>query len=300
MDTALDKHTGEVVDAEQLWVINPVDKLGYECRGCGVLAAPCSFKPDNHVRPYFRAEPSHKHGCDVEGEVGLVRRARKQRVTTREVFPGSFPNRLVFRDSRPVTDMNLDPDKKMNGSERHSDSNGVNKIQKNYRWAAGTIRPICRTFINYPHDRDLPLSVPDVEANNYKLAFRSLNNGSINQYSDKRIFYGPISWKRLVTDNEDHLEIQLSYGEWVDGKLVRPYFVNVDWRRWSVAKRNSVSKEIEIARNEYMEAKKSENKEKGWLFFIGKQDETYPAIFHVYDHRLICCLVAEMIYPNGR
>ena len=39
-------------------------------------------------------------------------------------------------------------------------------------------------------------------------------------------------------------------------------------------------------------------KEKGWLFFIGKQDESDSTLFHVDDHRLVCCVVYEMIYQQ--
>ncbi len=69
MESARDKRTGEIVDAEQLWIINPVDPLGYECRGCGAQATPCSYRPENKVRPYFSAKDGHNSGCDVEGEI---------------------------------------------------------------------------------------------------------------------------------------------------------------------------------------------------------------------------------------
>ncbi|SEA51190.1 hypothetical protein [Nitrosospira multiformis] len=61
--------------------------------------------------------------------------------------------------------------------------------------------------------------------------------------------------------------------------------------------KQNVSREVETARVEDMAAKKRGDKEKGWLFFIGRQDESDPALFHVDDHRLVCCVAAEMIYP---
>lgn len=109
MESACNKHTGEIVDAEQLWTIDPVDPIGYECRGCGAPATPCSYRPENKVRPYFSAKDGHNAGCDVEGEVELVKRARKQRISTRAGFPGSFPNRLVLRDKREVVNSNGTP-----------------------------------------------------------------------------------------------------------------------------------------------------------------------------------------------
>lgn len=296
MESARDKHTGEIVDAEQLWIINPVDPLGYECRGCGAQATPCSYRPENKVRPYFSAKDGHNAGCDVEGEVELVKRARKQRVTTREGFPGSFPNRLVLRDTRPVVGPDGSPTAPAGGGGRRTGSNGSSETRRDRHWAAQTIRPICRTFINHPFDRDLPLAVPGVAADTYHGVFRSLKSDQVVQYPEPRLFYAPISWKAPIADDVQ-LEIQLSYGEWIERKLTRPYRVRLDWKDWSSAKRNYVSREIETAKSEYMAAKKRGDKEKGWLFFIGRQDESDPTLFHVDDHRLVCCVVAEMIYP---
>lgn len=296
MESALNKHTGEIVDAEQLWIINPVDPLGYECRGCGAQATPCSYRPENKVRPYFSAKDGHNSGCDVEGEVELVKRARKQRVSTPEGFPGSFPNRLVLRDTRPVAGSNGILTAATSDGRRRAGSDSSGEAQRDRHWAAQTIRPICRTFLNFPYDRDLPLAVPGIAADTYQHVFRSLKSNQIVQYPEPRLFYAPISWKASIANNVQ-MEIQLSYGEWKERELIRSYRVRMDWKDWSAARRNYVSREIETARSEYMTAKKRGDKEKGWLFFIGKQDESDPTHFHVDDHRLVCCVVAEMIYP---
>ncbi len=296
MESAHDKHNGEIVDAEQLWIIDPVDPLGYGCRGCGALATPCSYRPENKVRPYFSAKSGHNAGCDVEGEIELVKRARKQRISARDGFPGSFPNRLVLRDARPVVDSNGTPTGSTSVGGRRTGPKGISETQRDRHWAAQTIRPICRTFVNYPYDRDLPLAVPGVAPDDYQRVFRLLKRCQILEYPEPRVFYAPISWKAPIEDNEQ-IEIQLSYGEWIERKLTRPYRVRMGWKDWSAAKRSYVSREVETARLEYMAAKKRGDKEKGWLFFIGWQDENEPALFHVDDHRLVCCMVAQMIYP---
>lgn len=296
MESARDRHSGEIVDAEQLWIIDPIDSLGYECRGCGALATPCSYRPENKKRPYFSAKDGHYAGCDVEGEVRLVKRARKQRVTTHEGFPGSYPSRLVLRNTRPLAGQNESPSAGVDTAGRDADSNGGREIQRDRHWDAQTIRPICRTFLNYPYDRDLPLRVPAVNADNYKQVFRSLKSNQIISYPEPRLFYAPISWK-VPFQNDEQIEIELSYGEWIKRKLNSPYRVRIVWKDWSAAKRNYVSREIETARHEAIDAKKRGDMEKGWLFFVGRQDENEPTLFHVEDHRLICCVVAEMIYP---
>ncbi|WP_197272820.1 hypothetical protein [Nitrosospira briensis] len=300
MESACDKHTGEVIDAEQLWIIVPVDPMGYECRGCGALVTPCSYRPENKVRPYFSAKDGHNAGCDVDGEVELVKRAQKQRISTREGFPGSFPNRLVLRDTRKVVDSNGTPTVATSAGGRRSGSKGSSEKQRDRHWAAQTIRPICRTFVNYPYDRDLPLAVLGIAVGTYQRVFRSLKvkGDQILRHPEPRLFYGPISWKASFA-NDDRLEIQLSYGEWIEGKLTRPYRVRMSWKDWSDAKRNYVSREVRTAKVESIAANKRGDKEKGWLFFIGRQDESDSALFHVDDHRLVCCVVAEMICPRG-
>lgn len=298
MESACDKHTGEIVDAEQLWIIDPVDPMAYECRGCSVLVTPCSYRPENKVRPYFSAKDGHKADCDVDGEVELVKRARKQRISTREGFPGRFPNRLVLRDIREVVDANGIPTIATSAEERRIGSKGSSENQRDRHWTAHTIRPICHTFVNYPYDRDLPLAVPDIAVRTYQRVFRSLKvkGDLIPRHPEPRLFYGPIRWKPSSA-NDGPLEIQLSYGEWIEGKLTRPYRVRMSWEGWSDAKRNYVFREVLTAGRESKAAYKRGDKEKGWLFFIGRQDESDFALFHVYDHRLVCCLVTEMIYP---
>lgn len=295
MESARSRKTGKIIEAEELWNISSVDPLGYKCRGCGVLVTPCSYKPENKVRPYFRAVDGHIGNCDVDGEVELVRRAQKQRVTTADGFPSSFPNQLRLRDTRYESEMDgtaILP----TGAPRHkTDSEGSCEKHRSSHWAAQTIRPICRTFLNYPYDRDLPLDIPDILANTYQGVFRKLKSDCIIQYPDLYLFYAPINWRYPISD-DSQLEILLSYGEWQDKKLVSPYRVRVNWKSWSKAKRNYVSKEIEVSKREYIKATKRGDKEKGWLFFIGKQDKDDFTLFHVDDHRLICCLVGQMIY----
>ena len=297
MDLACDKHTGEIIDAVQLWLISSVDPLGYECRGCGVPVVPCSYRHENKVRPYFRVKEAHKADCNVDGEIELVKRAQKQSVQTSEGIPGGFPDRLILQDSRPVVDQNVGSPTTSSRGECRSNSNEGRRVHRNARWAAKTIRPICRTFINFPFDRNLPLAVPDVPANTFQHVFRSLKRDQIITYPELHIFNAPIYWKRPIID-EEKFEILLSYGEWKEQKLIQPYQVRIDWRDWSKVKRDYVVKEIETAISESKEAKKNGEKKKGWLFFIGRQDENIPALFHVEDHRLICCIVAEMVYPR--
>ncbi|MBD9613715.1 hypothetical protein IB245_19635 [Pseudomonas sp. PDM02] len=56
--------------------------------------------------------------------------------------------------------------------------------------------------------------------------------------------------------------------------------------------------EIDVLREEGIEAKKKNSKERPWVFFIGEQDEKDLAIFNVSDHRLVCGLLGTITYPK--
>ncbi|CAM2837814.1 hypothetical protein [Legionella worsleiensis] len=296
MDSARDISTGKIIEAEQLWLLSPINANNYICRGCNAIVTPCSYHPQNKKRPYFSAKQGHKIDCDVDGEIELVKRARKERITTQDGFPGNFPRKLVLHDKRPVVAAIC------KGSSHISESQSIqfkliNTENNDHCRTVSTIRQICRVFINFPFDRDLPLTVPGISSNTYQYVFWSLKRNQIILYPQLKIFYAPISWKALVVDS-DHLDIQLNAGEWGEKGFSCSYKVRINWKDWGTAKRNYVTKEIEIARLEAIEADKRGDKQKGWLFFIGKQDSIDPSIFHVEDHRLICCLVAEMLYPK--
>ncbi|MER2419060.1 hypothetical protein ABS848_28585, partial [Klebsiella pneumoniae] len=66
---------------------------------------------------------------------------------------------------------------------------------------------------------------------------------------------------------------------------------------WSAVARGRLKNELEVARKEGMEAKKAKQASRSFLFFIGNQDAKKPALFHVQDHRLICTLHDELVFP---
>lgn len=302
MDSAQDKVTGEIIEAEQLWLLDVVDKDGYVCRGCSIKVTPAAYRPENKVRPYFTArERDHEAGCDVDGEAKLIDRGRKERVSTPlEGFPAPYPSRLVLRDIRQIVgDPHGDGEGKGGaGGTLNRIGSGSGSPNLNRRRTAGTIRPLCRTFINFPYDRDLPLEVPGVKGDKYLSVFKKLKKDEIVRYEDSRLFYAPIRWQKPI-DAEGYFEIMLDSGNRDENyRLFSPYRVRVEWETWSDAKRKYVRNEVEAARKEAIDAGNTGKKDKAWLFFIGTQDEDNKDLFHVTDHRLICCLVAEISYPN--
>jgi hypothetical protein len=300
MDTAHDIVTGKIVDAEDLWTIENVDKSRYVCRGCGIPVIPASFGPHNKVRPYFTpGHTPHRSGCDVDGVAMLIARARCTRVSDpRSGIPASIPSQLVLHETREVVDRNL--------SERADRSRGISArgpsaqrpaTNTERRYAASHLRPLCRTFVKFPYDRDAALQIPGLRGSTYEELFWRLKQNEIIRYPVAHTFYGPMSWSRAVQDDA-FLELTLNAGEWRENRLVRPYRVRLGWTHWSPAQRRAVLHEIEVARHETIEARQRHGKERGWVFFIGTQLPDLDDVFEVHDHRLVCCLVVEMLYPT--
>lgn len=301
MDSAMDILTKATVEAEQLWMIDEVDKDGYSCRGCSVKAIPCSYQPHNKVRPYFKVIGKHDSDCDVEGEEKLVGKGKNERLSTaRGDFPIPYPSKLVLRDYRPVLDPDPAPAPAIlhidgNDGSRGRSSNGKNDSTRGRE--ANTIRPICRSFINYPHDRDLPLSIPGIEGATYISIFKKLNWGGLQAYPGQKLLYSAIRWNKAV-ETDEYLEVLLDAGVREGGKLKVGHKIHIDWSNWSKAKRTFVKNDLETARLEAIEESEKKSKKKAYLFFIGQQDADDIAIFHVTDHRLICCIVDEITYPK--
>jgi hypothetical protein len=249
MDSARDVFSGEIIDAEQLWFLRPINANGYVCRGCDAIVTPCSYNPQlNKKRPYFSAKQGHKFDCDVDGEVELVRRARKGCIIFEDGLPSNFPKKLVLQDKRPIVATTSAESFRIKEPQT-TQYKAINVKNNEHCRTASTIRPFCRVFINFPFNLDLPLIVPGISSNTYQYVFWSLRRNQIVLYPQLKIFYAPISWKKLVMESNS-LEIQLEAGEWGGKGYSRPYKVKVHWENWSTRKRNYVSDEIEIARLE--------------------------------------------------
>lgn len=295
MDSAIDHHTGQIVDGEQLWYIDPVDKEGYVCRGCGVMVNPVSFEAHHKKRPHFKELLSkpHKPRCDVEGEVKLITKGRKERLSTPDGFPASFPSKLQLVDEKlkvATSGFSGGSTDSSSGGATSGTTTGISYTQ----WTARTIRPICRAYMNFPHNRDFPLSVPSAFGNAYDEVIRKLASRDIVSYPRKHILAAPLSWSK-AKENEGKLFVELSYGFWANSKLITPYRLIIDATSWSLAKKNYVLNELEVSREEAKErANAGKKSEKSWVFFFGEQDSKNLADFLITDHRLICCITGEL------
>lgn len=295
VDNARDCATKEIVEAEDLKLLAVVDTYGYQCTGCNTQAFPRSYRPGNLVRAHFQIRDPHGPDCESEGEskvIALGKRASVQKEL--ETSPGLSPARLELIDTRTIIDATLPRTEQQTQSVGRQNPTG-NTARREGRRAANSIRPICRAFLFFPHDRHLSLEVPGVAPRTYRTAFKKLRSEGIERFAHVRVFYGELAWSQAV-ESPEHLTISLNAGEWEDEKLT-PYQVIVHWQEWSAVARGRLKNELEVARKEGMEAKKAKQASRSYLFFIGNQDAQNPALFHVLDHRLICTLHDELVFP---
>jgi hypothetical protein len=290
MDSARDITTGDIIEAEQLWEIEFVDKERYRCIGCGTQLWPASYHRDiNKKRPYFTlgASGAHIEPCDIDGEEEIIKRAKSERLGTAEGFPLPFPNKLVLSDLRPV--LNQQGEELPYVADAHARTRGSeNRAQRaNHGHTVKTIRPIAKAFIKYPHDREhLPLHVPECEGNTFATVFWKL--GKIMRFRrSTHLYFAELHWK-APTRTDANIEWQLNAGEWdvVHNCRGTSYSVRVNWADWSPMQRNTLEHEIEFARNK---AKDSGGTVKAWLFFIGTQDDEDQTLLNVNRYQAICC-----------
>lgn len=300
MDSARDKHTDEIIDAEQLWDFTVVDKDAYQCPGCGIQVFPASYRKDiNKKRPYFTPmENKHIQPCGIDGVEKLVKKAKSEKLGTPEGFPVPFPNRLRLDEERPVLD-NAEEAGYGKGTERTRTRGNGERSTAYHGHTVKSIRPVCRIFMDFPHDRfQLLLEIPDCPGTTYSSVFRGLGFFGIEaQKPSTRLFCAALRWDSAI-EMETYIEWALDAGEWPKGEK-RPtqfYKVRVMWADWTDRQRNTLRDEIEISKDAVKG--KSGQPEKAWLFFVGTQDPEDATLFTVNRYPFICCRVGEMIWPR--
>ncbi|MBK5072694.1 hypothetical protein I2492_06665 [Budviciaceae bacterium CWB-B4] len=303
MESARDKRTGEIVEAEDLWLLDNVDTEGYVCWGCGIEMYPSAWQKGSKKRPSFNKMPGKEHiNCDADAESTVVKQGQKKSVRhLLDSAPGLMPAGLKLIEQRPVVDPDATGSENKPRSTRSASSTSSegNAPARQSRRPVNAIRQICRAFIRFPYDRGMSLNIPGIDADTYMTVFKKLKD-PIQSYPDRRVFYSQLLWQKFEQD-ESQIIIPLS-GEWTKDESGKPkpsrsYKLQVEWGNWSKAKRTMLLNELETVQEEAKEAVNKKAKERAQVFFIGEQSADNPEIFYVTDYRLICAIMGHIIYP---
>lgn len=197
MESARDRHTREIVEAEDLWLLDCVDTKGYECWGCGITMQPAAWEKDKKVRAYFKKKPHTQHSpeCDADAETTVIRQGLKESVRhILDSAPGLSPSGLKLIEKRPTVDPDITGGENKTSSTRVAASTSSERDApvRQSRRDVNSIRQICRAFIRFPHDRGMSLNVPGVDAQTYMKVFKKLQS-SIQAYPEPKIFYAECS-----------------------------------------------------------------------------------------------------------
>lgn len=305
MDTARNKTTYELVEAEELWSMATVDREAYICQGCPAQVYPASYdRKVNKKRPYFTSGRNEHINCDINGQEEIINRGKRERVGTSEGFPLPFPNKLTLTDVRAIRANEDDQaDRQREGPPRSRGGQVGEGPKRHHGHTVTTIRSICRTFLNFPKDREhLPLEIPGVPGKTYARVFWYLSGSKKQEPLDSptRLFYAAIRWTIDPVISDTYCEIALHAGEWDQEKgghksLSR---LRVNWADWSKSRRDNLISEFEATSEEAREDAIKNKLAKGWVFFVGTQDATDPSLFHVDQRRLICCISGVMSWKT--
>lgn len=305
MDTALYLVTETIISAEELWLMDEVKDTEFVCHGCRTRVKPIAWQRKMKYRPHFRIKRGgHIGGCDIDGKEKLIAVAKTKRVSTETGFPISYPNKLVFRDFREkISNVGKEGEGEIEKRERSYGQRGVGSQQpkKPHNYTVTTIRPIVNQFLNFPYDRHLSVDIPGIEAITYNTVFRMLSYQKLDLYKEPRIFFGGLYVNKYNFDNSSRiLEIPLIQGLWSNRNPVKLFKILVHYETWSNSKITALGEDLDVVQAEKVRAfKEGKDNKQAWVFFIGRQDESDPMIFHVFDHKMICCVLADKeIYPG--
>ena len=291
-----------MVSAAALKKMDSFDKDDYICGGCGMPATPCACTdrdPPYKKSPYFKVD--HEDECDIDGVKKRVPSLKKLGVgdakSTDNILQNNAPYKLVRKKERPVTEPNLTVNiNKTTSKSQSKNSSGNSTSQSTRNGVANNIFPICEAFMKGWYRADSEIEIPDVSGKTCADIFMPLKSKVI-QYKKSHIFYASIRWKQDqdLKINEDPLILNVLL-------ISVPYKIQVNGKAWSEENRIATFSPIEAVRQAVKKKWKAEvdkkwidkTAEEGWLFFVGKQDQNDPAIFHVQDHDLICCIFGEM------
>lgn len=311
MDTARDKRTKRPVNGFDLKRLEIVDKTGYECLACGIPVNPVSFEEHHKRSPHFKLFPKTEHfsNCGYKKEESSYINAETGQISTPDGLPFPYPSRMVIpEDSTFDNSQNSESlNETDNRSRTRTDNSGVISSRP-HNYTVDTIRSLAQFYLRFPFDRHLALSVPGIDGINFNDIFQKIAYEDTRDYSEKKILFGTLHYQDTATF-KDSIEIKLTQGYWKDKKPVNQYHLRIDTKGWTELEKNALVSEVDIIRNEIKEINDKEKKRnkknkrwdetiKGWLFFVGEQDEENEFLFHANNWRFICCIAGNFRQGN--
>ena len=317
----------EIVYSEELPNLYNDGKLDTEsfiCLGCNAKSIPCSYKPDNLRRPYYKVL-EHEKECEVKKYQELVQIGKKKKISSNDGFPVPYPSKLYLTNkNRKVVSSKENQEntntKEIKSYQKHTENT---TIDREHHRTSSTIRPIVKHFVNFPHDRHLRLEIPMINFDTYKSAFKKISTYKTNdkefleKYSIRRIYLGKLSLEKdsikingtnivfKFFDKEKDITLKIDVSDWSDRKIKEVVNEIKDLQDKVKTQFSAGLKKIMKEKNKsYKDISHEERKkiktDDIYIFFLGsvsKNDYTFE--LYENDHRLYYAqLITSNLYPN--
>lgn len=290
MDSARDKKTSEIIDAEDLKDLEVVDQDGYICQGCNLKLEPCSYRPHNLKRPYFKIGKyaTHDQYCEFATDTNHFKYSKTKNTSSISGMPLSYPSSLILSDTRDVIHDNNE--KTNNTLERRTkyikDKDKTDYIYQGiHHYQVSTINSIARKYLGFTNTQrsNAVLNIEGVSGTTYKEVIEFLPPEIIS-INKTKLWFANLCHITDLTIKEGYVVIPTLNG-YSDKNYDGGYKIAIITNSWSKHKRNSLISKINTFQNEYKTKGKQHT-----LFFIGTQSQKSYQYFIVEDYRLFSCL----------
>lgn len=315
MNQARDRKTSEIIEAEELKLIPQIDISDYECidENCKIQLIPCSYKPSNKNRPYFKSPKNinHSDNCRFSEYLKLLEQGQKRKLELIEFENMPYPSRLISPKKKQTEerttklDNNID-NEETTGKKRKSTNEFEESANSNR--AVTTISQIVDFYLTCPFNRDFELDLLGTKKE-YMYWFKRIQKPlNIAKYNGKSIFFGQLHTNMTyVKKSENEILIKLfECEEWVKNssnslmfnksEQMNPFYAKINIDGLSTNKSSRILNELKYAIQDQKEAHNNNRvgKKKAFVFFLGEApNNENPFTFNVIDGN-VCARFTEI------
>lgn len=318
MNQARDIKTNELIEAESLKHIYEEGVSEYECidESCRVKLTPCSYKPHNKRRPYFRIASGgdHSDSCRFSAYLKLLEKAKSKRLTEEDLEDMPFPTKLGKKkkvnsgNAIYKTDVSNQKEEKTIKGKRTKPSGEFLEKGRGAK-VVSSISPIVDFYLKCPFNRDVELEIEE-QQQAYKFWFKRIEKPVLKgNYKGKKLFFGRLHTdKSKIEETDTTMTITMYECErWEKTSAraktksqVNPFVISIDKLELSKNKLTRLKNEMEFAIEEKIRAFKSKEedvKKQAYVFFYGEAPKSKaPYQFKVEDGALVARYCR--IYPT--
>ncbi len=312
MNQARDVKTGQIIEAETLKYIYEEGLSKYQCTDdtCKIGLTPCSYKPFNKNRPYFKSVrgASHSKTCTFSEYLKLLEKGKKRKLAEVELEDMPFPTKLRKVIKKEGDNIQYKLESSTNQEDKsgkvRSKSSGEFEETRNRSKVVNSLSSIVDFYIKCPFNRDVELEIEN-KKQEYMYWFKRISKPKrLGNYKGKKIFFGRLHTdKSKIEDIDTKINITMYECEgWEEVETTRktqrkrksqvnPFVITIDKSKLSKRKVSRIINEIDYAIEEKILAfkdKTEEEKKDAYVFFYGEAPKRKePYTFSVNDGVLV-------------